>query len=444
MRNQVWTISTLARYLKNSLDNDSHIQAILVKGEISNFTRHRSGHLYFSLKDEGSRMNCVMFSSAASKLRIQPKEGLQVLAKIKVSMYEPQGNLQLYVMEMQCDGIGDLYLAFEQLKQTLYVQGLFNIEHKKKLPLYPMSIAIISAKTGAAIQDVLSIIARRWPIAKVHVYSSLVQGSGASANIISQLQVADQNNHDVILLVRGGGSLEDLWCFNDENLAHCIYHLKTCIVSGVGHETDTTLVDYVSDLRAPTPSAAAELITPDKEQIQLQVTKYKQMMIQKMDLIYRLHAQQLEYYRDKPYFNDSEYYIQQQKLRLLMAKQGLLKIEGVLNENQYRYLSIKEQLAHIVDKQTHSLSTHVSQQKTKLIYVMQNLVNENKQNMNQLISLLDAYSPLKVLQRGYAIAIQDTQAIKSVEQVKTDDEIMVQVQDGIIRAIVKESKKYEK
>ena len=394
MRNPVWTISTLARYLKNSLDNDTHIQSILVNGEISNFTRHRSGHLYFSLKDQGARISCVMFSSQASKLKIQPREGLRVIARIKVSMYEPQGNLQLYVMDMQSDGVGDLYLAFEQLKEKLKAQGLFNIEHKKELPLYPRNIAIVSAKTGAAIQDVLSIISRRWPIADVHVYPTLVQGDSAAQNIIQQLMIADENKHDVILLVRGGGSLEDLWCFNDEQLSKAIFDMNTCIVSGVGHESDTTLVDYVSDLRAPTPSAAAEIVTPDIEELKQHMNQYAHKMTHLMKQKMVNSKQLLQYYQDKPYFNDSEYYIQQQKMRLMMAIQGLSKIEGILNETQYQYLSLKDRMFHVADKIYINNKNDVDAMKNKLTELINQQMIRQQVKLVKNISLMDAYSPL--------------------------------------------------
>lgn len=440
MRNQVWTISTLAKYLKNSLDNDVHIQSILVKGEISNFTRHRSGHLYFSLKDQGSRMNCVMFSSQVNKLKISPKEGLKVIARVKVSMYEPHGNLQLYVSDMQSDGIGDLYLAFEELKYKLHAQGLFDVNHKKQLPMYPKNIAVLSANTGAAIQDVLSIIARRWPIANVVVYPTLVQGNNASVNIIQNLKIADQNNHDIILLVRGGGSLEDLWCFNDETLAYTIYEMNTCIVSGVGHETDTTLVDYVSDLRAPTPSAAAELITPDIAQLKDTLQQYKVFMIQQIKQLMKVNQQQLSYYQNKPYFTDSEYYIQQQKMRLMMAIQGMSKIETVLNETQYQYLTLKDRMFHVSDKLLLTNRNELILFKNKLIDLMSMRLLNSKKEFTKTISLMDAYSPLKVLERGYAIALYNEKAIRSINNVNVDDEIEVQVHDGILKTTIKEIK----
>ncbi|MDD3049400.1 MAG: exodeoxyribonuclease VII large subunit [Bacilli bacterium] len=414
MKNQVWTISTLVRYLKNSLDNDMNIQSILVKGEISNFTNHRSGHLYFSLKDTGAKMNCVMFSSYASKMKITAKEGMQVIVQAKVSLYEPMGNMQLYVTGMQSDGIGDLYLQFEALKEKLLKAGLFDESHKKLLPTYPKSIGIISAKTGAAIQDVLSIIARRWPIADVTVYPSLVQGEKASENIIKCLKEADNHQHDVILLVRGGGSLEDLWCFNNEALAYTIFSMNTCVVSGVGHETDTTLVDYVSDRRAATPSAAAELITPDRLDVLEQLASNKNRLVSAIKQQLTMEQKNIDYIKSKPMFHNSDYFLQNEKLKLMMI------IKNLYNTEKY------------VQKNTHDLKM----MREALLQNMVRLNKDNKAQFNKLISLLDAFGPLKILQRGYSISMKDKHVIKSVMDVNNDDKIKIILNDGNIIASV--------
>lgn len=412
MRNQVWTISTLVRYLKNSLDNDMNIQSILVKGEISNFTNHRSGHLYFSLKDAGGKMNCVMFSSYASKLKIVPKEGMQVIVKAKVSLYEPMGNMQLYVTGMQSDGIGDLYLQFEALKEKLAKVGLFNENHKKQLPKYPKSIGIISAKTGAAIQDVLSIIARRWPIADVSVYPSLVQGEKASENIIQRLLEADQNKHDVILLVRGGGSLEDLWCFNNEALAYTIYEMNTCIISGVGHETDTTLVDYVSDQRAPTPSAAAEMITPNIREVSEQIHLYKNRIIVATQQKLNDERKNISNVMDKSIFKNAEYFVQNDKMRLMMIIKSLYNVEKYVQQN----------------------ANDLNNAKAALVQNMMLISKDSKTKFRKTLSLLDAFSPLKILERGYSITMKENKAIRSVNDVKDNDKIKIIVNDGKIIA----------
>ena len=419
MRNQVWTISTLLRYLKNSLDNDMNIQSILVKGEISNFTNHRSGHLYFSLKDSGGKLSCVMFSSHASRLKIALKEGMKVIVQAKVSMYEPQGTLQLYVNAIQSDGIGDLYLQFEQLKEKLNKEGLFSEVHKKTLPLYPNRIGIISAKTGAAIQDVLSIIARRWPQAQVQVYPSLVQGDKASEHIIQNLIEADNDEHDVILLVRGGGSIEDLWCFNNEMLARTIYDMKTCIVSGVGHESDTTLVDYVSDKRAPTPSAAAELVTPNRLEVLELIQNYRMRMQQQMLRKIDLEKTKIDHIKNKAMFQSAEHFVSEDKLRLMMLVKSLF--------NYDKHIQIQRQLVKVKEE---ALSTAIK--KVKI---------DNTHRLKNAINLLDAFSPLKILKRGYSITMYDNRAVRSINDVKSGDAIEVIVDDGKLHALVEKGEK---
>lgn len=440
MSNQVWTISNLLRYLKDSLENDMMIQSILVKGEISNFTHHRSGHLYFSLKDATAKMNCVMFASYTNSLKIIPKEGMKVIIQAKISLYEPQGNLQLYVTGMQSDGIGDLYLQFDALKKKLSSEGFFDPNHKKQIPIYPKSIGVISAKTGAAIQDVLSIIARRWSICDVKLYPSLVQGDSAAANIIERLQEADQGQHDVILLVRGGGSLEDLWCFNNESLAKAIYHMNTCLVSGVGHETDTTLIDYVSDYRAPTPSAAAEYVTPNKEDVKIQLNHYKQRISQMIMTTLKQKRTQINLYQEKNIFRKSDQLIQNDKMRLMMTIKGLEQYKNQINVNRQRLMKVKEKLLLLANSFQKDMQGKKNTASDNLIRQMQHYIELNQKQVSDKATLLDAFSPLKILSRGYAIAMFNKKAIRCNEDVDIDDVIEVQVSDGKLLAKVTERK----
>lgn len=443
MKRQVWTISELTKYLKHSLDNDLHIQSILLKGEISNFTNHRSGHLYFSLKDASSKMNCVMFSSYASRLKIMPKEGMKVIVSAKVSMYEPQGNIQLYVQAMQSDGIGDLYLQFEALKEKLNKLGYFNETHKKSIPTYPKSIGIISAKSAAALQDVLSIISRRWPLVDVQIYPTLVQGEQAANNMIQVLNKADQNNHDVLLLVRGGGSLEDLWCFNDERLALCIYNLNTCIVSGVGHETDTTLVDYVSDKRAPTPSAAAELITPNINEVKDVVLNNKNQLHKRMNQIIQENKMSLNYIKTKPLFNDKEYLFGNSKLSLMMCIKQLHQSENKLALERKYYISTKDKMMMLAIHYAQNMKKELHIKEDALITNMNDYATSNKDKLANNICLLDAFSPLKILQRGYSIVTKDNHIVKEIKDVNENDTIEIKLSDGTVNATVIERKAYE-
>ncbi len=412
---QVVELKKLAAYVKRAIDGDPKLRSLYVKGEISNFTHHRSGHMYFSLKDGNVSMSCVMFASHTRNVKFQVREGMQVIVLCSVSMYEARGSVQLYVTNMQSDGEGDLYLRLEQLKAQLHKEGLFNQEHKKQIPTYPMDIAIISAKTGAAIQDVFSIIERRWPSAKVTLYPSLVQGESAAKHIIQNLKTADQNHHEVILLVRGGGSIEDLWCFNDEALAREIYALTTPIITGVGHETDTTLVDYVSDLRAPTPSAAAEIVTPDIREVEMRLQEMKARSIRKVEQLLLDSRSELMYYQEKP---------------LLAKKDALTK------EDTMHLKLIVERLGKSKVYYERNAST-LARTKELLLASFKQYSQKQRQDYEKKVALLDAYSPLKILNRGYAVTFdQQEHVIKSVQDVNVGDMIQVRLQDGQIKAKV--------
>lgn len=408
-------VSSLVSYLKRSIEQDMRLRTLMVSGEISNFTNHRSGHLYFSLKDNSAKMNCVMFKTSAQKMNLALKEGMKVIVTCSVSLYEPQGNIQLYVTKIQSDGVGDLFLAFEQLKKKLLAEGLFDAIHKKPIPQYPMDIAVISARTGAAIQDVLSIIERRWPLAKVKLYPSLVQGEQAAADLIRNVQLAD-NKHELILLVRGGGSIEDLWCFNSEELARVIYNAQTCIVSGVGHETDTTLVDYVSDARAATPSAAAELVTPNIVDVTNRIETQARMLETRMKTILEDKRIQIEYFKEKPVLTSSDALLKDDKMRLMMNINRLSHSEVYFQQQRHQLNEIAQHIKHIAGIQ----------------------VEQHKKHLERNISLLDAYNPLHILKRGYSITSKDDGTIvRSIHDVKKDDLLHIRFDDGIIDAKVK-------
>ena len=269
------TVSELNQYVKKIFDNDHTLSAISVRGEISNFVNHRSGHLYFSLKDAEGQIRAVMFRSSVARLKFIPENGMKVVVHGSVTVYQREGSYQLYVNSMEPDGIGGLYLAYEQLKERLYNEGLFDESHKKELPPLPLRIGVITSPTGAAVQDIINVTKRRFPIAKLYLYPSLVQGDGAEENLIKALDYYESSNLvDVIIIGRGGGSIEDLWAFNSERLARRIYSMQTPIISAVGHETDFTICDFVSDMRAPTPSAAAELSVPDMRELKIQIDNY--------------------------------------------------------------------------------------------------------------------------------------------------------------------------
>ncbi|RGC52660.1 exodeoxyribonuclease VII large subunit [Absiella sp. AM29-15] len=437
MSKPMYSVAGLVKYIKGSLDHDMNLQSILVKGEVSNFTNHRSGHWYFSLKDNKAKISCVMFSSYACRCKMLLKEGMKVIVSASVSMYEASGTTQLYVTAVQQDGLGDLFLQLEEVKNRMRLEGCFDEARKKPLPAYPMNIAIITAKTGAAVQDILTTISRRWPICEVSVYPSLVQGISATKNLIENLEKADAMKHDVILLARGGGAIEDLWCFNEEALARAILKCETPVVTGVGHETDTTLVDYVSDARAPTPTAAAELITPNIEEVKSSLSDIRVRMIQDMRQLYMEKKHQLVQIKENRYLKDPMSYIMKEQMTLAMHVQSLGKVESMIKTQKSSLQQLSNALAIYAKKIASENEKQMQSQKDLLIYTMKQFENKQKQAYATKLSLLDAYSPLKILERGYAITYQDDHVVKSIHDIKENDSIRVRMQDGFIHADVK-------
>lgn len=436
MSQAIYTVSNLTHYLKETLDHDMRLQSILIKGEISNFTNHRSGHWYYTLKDAKSKISCVMFSSYASRSRILLKEGMKVVISASVSMYEASGSIQLYVTNVQIDGLGDLFLQLEQIKERLYKEGLFEDIHKKPLPEYPMRIGVVTAKTGAAVQDILTTIARRWPLADVIVHPTLVQGIHASQDIIQKLRTIDCEGYDVILLARGGGAIEDLWCFNDEQLARTIFHMNTVLVSGVGHETDTTLVDFVSDARAPTPTAAAELITPDIEEVTIQLVLLRSHLIRYMKQ--RLHQERMnmQHIQEHRYVKEPLSYIREAQMKLAMSVQELSVVEHQMLEAKSTLRLYNEQLTARSQKWKQLGMQQVNEKRQKILYAMSQFHKQTQDQLQTNIGLLDAFSPLKILSRGYHITYHDGNIVKSAKNVDVGDVISLRMQDGVVEACV--------
>ena len=269
------TIGEFTRYLKLMFDTSTKMRNVYLKGEISNLKIHTTGHIYFSLKDETSKINAMMFASSAKNLKFVPAEGMKVLVHGRVSIYEATGNYQIYVSEMEEDGLGNLYIEFEKLKKKLANLGLFDEKHKKPIPKFPKRIGVVTASTGAAIRDIISTIERRYPIAQIYLFSSLVQGEGAKDDIVRNIKRANEFDLDVLIVGRGGGSIEDLWPFNEEDVAYAIYNSEVPIISAVGHEVDFTIADFVADLRAPTPTGAAEMAVPNINDVKDLINNYK-------------------------------------------------------------------------------------------------------------------------------------------------------------------------
>lgn len=394
------TVSELNSYIKRLFDSDRTLSALSVKGEISNFTAHKSGHLYFSLKDGGGQIKAIMFRSAAASLKFIPEDGMKVIVRCSVGVYEVGGVYQLYVTSMQPDGIGALYLAYEQLKARLESEGLFAEEVKRLIPHYPTQIGVITSPTGAAIRDIINVLGRRFPLATVYLYPSLVQGEGAEDNLIKALDYFDKSSLvDLVIIGRGGGSIEDLWAFNGEKLARRIYTAQVPIISAVGHETDFTICDFVADLRAPTPSAAAELAVPD----------YKDLLINLDNLSNRCKNSLIRL------------------TERLEERFFALKKSKILENPEQIFSKKEEKISNLYKELLTSFEKKIQREETKLVL---------------LSGKANALSPLSVIGRGYSVAQSGGAVVKSVESVRVGEKIDIRVSDGIIEASVENKRNF--
>lgn len=440
MERQYVSVHALNRYIKAVLDNDMQLQTVYIRGEISNYRPHPSGHMYFTLKDDQteSSISAIMFASQARYLKFRLRDGMKVFITAQVSVFERAGRYQLYVRSMQEDGLGNLYLRFNELKQTLEREGLFNTMHKKAIPVMPERLAILSAKQGAALQDVLRTLHQRYPLVRRDIYPVPVQGRDAYKYIVETLSQIDQLGYSTILLVRGGGSIEDLWNFNEEALARCIYDLKTPIITGVGHETDFTLVDYVSDLRAPTPTAAAVAAVPSQKELLIHLENKIMQLSNVMRKTIYLEKQKLEKYTHSYVFTDPS--------RIFEIK--FMKLDSVhLKLNNYK-IRIKQKSHYEMHKKVIQLNTlikqkqlietkNISNKQELLKNCFENYLKNKKTSFSYCIEKLDLLSPLKTLQRGYIISKKNDSIIKSVKDLHTDDTITLVYADGEKEVIVK-------
>lgn len=395
LRPEPMTVSALNRYVKNLIDNDELLGMVYIKGEISNFKKHYSGHLYFTLKDESCLIKCVMFKTYTPNLDFEPKDGDSVLILGSVAVYERDGIYQIYVKGMEIDGVGALYAEYEKLKARLADEGLFDEDKKKPIPMLPKSIGVITSKTGAVIRDIINVTTRRFPNVNIKLYPASVQGVGASATIVKALEYFNEvKNVDVIIVARGGGSLEDLWPFNEEATARAIYASKIPVISAVGHETDFTIADFVADLRAPTPSAAGELAVPEINEVKWKISnaqnRLRISLKQKVDMM----KVRFEKVMKSRVFKDPLDFINQRMITISnFEKQMINKLK----------LNLKDSRISLVEK----------------------------------ISKLDALSPLKTLTRGYAIVeTEDKKVITSVSDLKKDDVVDLVLQDGSKKATI--------
>ncbi|NLA33521.1 MAG: exodeoxyribonuclease VII large subunit [Tenericutes bacterium] len=396
MNDKYITVTSLNKYIKFKLDNDENLNEVFLRGEISNFKAHTRGHYYFTIKDENSRINAIMFASSVKTLSFMPLDGMKVLLVGRVSVYENSGTYQVYVNEMLEDGIGNLYIAYEQLKKKLMLEGLFDESRKKTIPKIPQKIGIVTAPTGAAIKDIISTIKRRWPISQTIIFPALVQGEGSKESIVEAIKKANElGTVDLLIVGRGGGSIEDLWAFNEEVVARAIYNSNIPIISAVGHEVDFTIADLVADLRAPTPTGAAEMAVPD--------------------------------------INNIKEYLYQIKTRLIKVIMNNININkeilsrltnSYILKNPINIYQVKEQtFANILDK---------------LYNNVLKIIELKKYQYNNINSKLEVLNPQLTLKRGYSITKLNNKIITSINEIKQDDLLNIKVFDGNIKAKVME------
>ncbi|WP_062357035.1 exodeoxyribonuclease VII large subunit [Bacillus kwashiorkori] len=441
---QYLSVQALTKYIKRKFDFDPHLQGIFVKGEISNYKRHSSGHLYFTLKDDKARILAVMFSANARTIQFEPENGMNVLIRGDISVYEPSGQYQIYIKEMQPDGIGALYLAFEQLKEKLSKEGLFNKEYKKPIPSFPKTVGVITSPTGAAIRDIITTIKRRFPVARIIIYPALVQGKTAAPSIVNAIDVANQKREaDILIVGRGGGSIEELWAFNEEVVARAIFRSKIPIISAVGHETDTTIADFVADLRAPTPTGAAEMAVPHMEDLMERILNrkirlmrvMKEKVVTERNTLDRLVKSYAFRYPQKMY---------EQKLEQLdkTVERSFIALKRLYSQKQENLQLWQRRLKrnHPHEKFDQARGNYIEKQK-RLIRVMEQLIKDKQKEFVHAIATLEALSPLKIMERGYSIVYEEkNNLVKSIHDVNVGDNVEISLKDGVLNCEVKKRK----
>lgn len=410
------TISDLNRYIKAKFDMDTHLNHVYLKGEISNFKHHTRGHFYFTLKDENSRIAAVMFASVAKSVAFEPEDGMKVLVSGRIALYEATGSYQIYVETMELDGIGNLYLEFERLKKELAKEGLFDREHKRAIPKFPKKIGIITAPTGAAIRDILSTIKRRYPICETILFPALVQGTGAKESIVKQLNKAQEYDLDVIICGRGGGSIEDLWAFNEEIVARAIYNSKIPVISAVGHEIDFTIADYVADLRAPTPTGAAEMAVPNLVDLKSLIEQYKIRANEAVTNIIKKNRIKLESLQNSFVLKNplSLYEIKEQKL-----------------DSYIDYLN-----QYMTNKLNHAKLMYEKVINNKILISPQSMFDKKKHQYELLLKTIEVLNPMKLLSSGYSIVKSNGKVIKNSHDVNLEDVVDIELSEGKLKCSV--------
>jgi exodeoxyribonuclease VII large subunit len=422
MEKKTITVTALNKYLKYRFDSDENLKDIRLKAEISNFKRHSAGHLYFSLKDETSQVKAMMFYQSARFLKFEPKEGSKVIIEGYVSIYEATGNYQVYVNSMSEDGIGDLYQAFEQLKVKLSEAGLFDPAHKRPLPKFPKVVGVITSPTGAAVRDIINIINRRYPLVKIILYPALVQGDDAKFSVVKAIEKANKDRYaDVLIVGRGGGSIEDLWAFNEEIVARAIYNSQIPVVSAVGHETDTTIADFVSDLRAPTPSGAAEIVVPDQISLLESIKLSEMKMSSLVNRILQVESRHLKQILSSYLFQNPRRLFEKPTMQVLHLNERLMQTRP--------------------DKLLQNATEKLNGFETRLSASFQEQLKSQGIRYQSLLEKLEILNPMNLMKKGYAILRKDGKIIRSVGELDLKDAIDISMADGVLNATINNIKK---
>ncbi|NHM32189.1 exodeoxyribonuclease VII large subunit [Neobacillus terrae] len=442
------TVNALTRYIKRKFDADPHLQDVHVKGEISNFKQHSSGHMYFTLKDEKARILAVMFAGNSRTMKFVPENGMKVIVKGDISVYEPSGQYQIYIKEMRPDGIGELFLAYEQLKKKLEDEGLFAPEKKKRIPAFPQTVGVITSPTGAAIRDVLTTIKRRYPIARILVFPALVQGENAAPSIARAIEKANSTEGmDVLIVGRGGGSIEELWAFNEEQVARAIFNSSVPIISAVGHETDFTIADFVADLRAPTPTGAAELAVPHIDELMERVLQRQTRLLRAMKEKFRFENERLGRIQRSYAFRYPQRLYEQKLEQIDKLTEQLARGASRLSQAKMeQHQAIQDRLLRSHPKQLLSeAEENLSRSRRELYRSMSLIFSKKHTEWKHRVSTLEALSPLKIMERGYSLAYLDNgKLVNSVDQVKKDEKIQIKLTDGSILCKVQDIEEDEK
>lgn len=435
--NSYLSVKALTKYIKRKFDADPHLRDVYVTGELSNVKVHSSGHIYFTLKDDSSRINATMFRSQASKLSFKPEEGMKVFIRGDVNVYEASGAYQLYAQTMEPDGIGGLFVAFNQLKERLQKEGLFNPNFKQPIPQFPKTIGVLTATTGAAIRDICTTINRRYPQAEILIYPTLVQGAGAAPNITENIYLANRHGFcDVLIVGRGGGSIEDLWAFNEEIVARAIFESRIPVISAVGHETDTTIADFVADLRAPTPTAAAELAVPNQQQLYQQILHHQSILHQMMTSKLNFERNRLTKLQNSyPLATPERLYrpFIERLIQVDLSLQNATKLYMMNEKSKLQTIDSKMKLYSPVHQLT-AAKQQLTHRTQTLMNRMQQQLAQNKVAFTNQLRMLEALNPLALMSKGFSVAYKEENVVKSVHELEKGDVIQVTFQDGYAEA----------